>query len=217
MIRMRIPVALALLAAPALALAAPATLDVLYIPMADSEASNPVYLSPTAEGDGYGIRGWLRPTPRLFWVAELQTNTYRSTTSDIKGSVMRLGMGTPLIARERVELYGMAEVLTADFADRRAKIDIINEGGLGLHVGLTAEVGDLVTFHARAGALKLDESDGREFLVGIATRLDGPVGAVVEYRLSEVDSILGLGTPERVSYEFSEVRVAARFSFGQTE
>ena len=215
MIHTRILSALGLLATPALTLAAPATLDVLYIPAAESEVSSAVYLASTSEGDGYGVRGSLRPTPRLFWVGELQTNTYQSETSDIKGSVMRLGVGTPLITRERIEFYGLAEALTADFTDRKADVDIISEGGLGLHLGLTAQVGSLVTFHARAGVLKLDDSDGREFLAGFATRLDGPVGVLVEYRLSEVDSILGLGTSERVSYEFSEVRVGARFTFGK--
>ena len=214
----RFPIALALLGAPALAPAAvPAMLDVLYVPTADSQVSNPVYLSPVAEGDGYGIRGYLRPTPRLFWVAEMQTNTYRSTTADIKGDVMRLGMGTPLIKRERIEFYGLAEVLTADFADRKANVDIINEGGLGLHLGLTADVADAVTLHARVGELKLDDSDGREFLAGVAARLDDNVGGVIEYRRSEVDSIMGLGTPERVNYQFSEIRVAVRFYFGEPD
>jgi hypothetical protein len=208
--------AAALLAAPATALPAPvpASLDVLYVPSATSEASSAVFLSAESEGDGYGLRGVLRPLPRLFFQAELQRNTYRSEDSDIEGSVARLGVGTPLVLREAVEFYGLAEVLLADFADRKADLEIINEGGVGLHLGFTAGLTDLVTLQAQAGVLKLDDSDGREFLAGIATRLDGPVSLVVEYRRSAVDSIMGLGTAERVNYVFSEVRVAARFHFG---
>ncbi len=50
-------------------------------------------------------------------------------------------------------------------------------------------------------------------LASLDAKLDDRISGLVEYRRSEVDSVAGLGTPERVSYEFSEIRVGVRFSF----
>jgi hypothetical protein len=205
------------LLAPASALARPtAYLDVFYAPWAESEVSNPVFLDE-ADGDGYGLRLRVTPMPRFFVQAEWQRNTYESDRSDVEGSALRVGVGAPFFARKRLRAYGLLEGLRADFSDRRSDQALIDEDGFALHAGILLKPLEPLSLHAQAGLLELEDSDGHEFQAGAALKFDQRLGGFVDYRVSQVESIRGLGTPERVDYEFSELRIGLRFSFGRPE
>lgn len=206
-----------LLLAPPAALARPtAYLDVFYAPWAKSQVSNPVFLEQ-ADGDGFGLRLRVTPMPQFFVQAEGQRNTYESDNSDVEGSAVRLGIGAPFFARKRLRVFGLLEAIKADFSDRRSEQSLIDEDGVALHAGLWLKPLDALSVHAQAGLLELEDSDGHEFLAGAAAQFGKRMGGFLEYRRSEVQSIRGIGTPERVDYEFSELRLGLRFAFGRAD
>ncbi len=207
---------LATLTAPGAALAAPAAyLDLFYVPQAKLKAEAPAANDQTAvlraDDDGFGIKGAMTLTPRLFLSGEYTSNQYDvtnaavSTRIDVDG--WRAGMGLILFDAGPTT-YVLAEYIDTDAEARVPGFEAVggDESGYGLHLGMRGENGKLAVT-VQVGYVDLGDSDGLEWLVESDYRITNRFGLFAGYRSTHLDG----GNTES---DFRDIRVGATLYLG---
>lgn len=151
-------------------------------------------------GDGFGVKGQLEFAPNLYITGEYQSTTLDDFDTDF--DQMRFGIGGR--AQVGLDLWGR---LRGEYVDAEYDGQDFDDG-FAAHAGLELEV-DALSIYGDVGYLWLGESDGPEFLIGVAYELLPSLGAFADYRFTSLERDDDSG----IEYEFDDFRVGLRLSF----
>lgn len=174
-------------------------LDLYYVPKTDQEFTVPSGIgSGSADGQGFGVKGWAPLSDSLGFTGEYQTSTY--SDSDAAVGQVRFGLG--MTGETRSGLY--LEYVDADFEGSKAD-------GFAAHGRI--EGGEQASnMYAQVGYLKLkDDTEslkGLEYLLGIAFPFNASSGAFVDYRKTRLK-----GEDSGNESIFTDIRAGIRINF----
>lgn len=137
--------------------------------------------SSETDVDGFGAKFRGSVGDDFFFSGEYQQ---LSSDADAVGDYQewRAGLGTPLTRISAATLYGLLEYLHAELDDSEFEDD-----GGALHLGVLFSPARRVSLYGQIGYLKLDDSDGPEYLLGAAYQVKRWGGLFAEYRDTDLE------------------------------
>lgn len=206
-----------LLAASALALVATSAqagdfdyLDVYFVPSADVEFSDSDG-SVSDDGDGFGIKGKAHIADTVTLHGEYQATTvddFSGSTVDVDVDQLRFGFGVHSQANDsNVRFYGEVEYVDLEVEFASGGFNVAGDAdGFGLRVGALFLGEGPFSGYGSIGYLDVDDTDGLEFLVGLAAEFSEGLGGFIDYRSNSFEADDG-------EIELSDIRLGLRVLF----
>lgn len=191
-----------LAAAPFTTMAASAGhLDIYYT---DANAEDTSGGGGDVDGDGFGIRGAGKISDQAFVYGEYQKNEY-DDAFDLEIQQIRAGLGYLFSSSKELELYGKAEFL--NFEAEADGVGSDDDNGWGVHGGVAFLPAPELRLFGEIGFIDVGDSDGPEYNLGASYNFTPQFGAVVNYRVSDLEIDGG------DELELSDLQIGARFNF----
>lgn len=175
-------------------------LDIYYT---DANAEDTSGGGGDVDGDGFGIRGAGKISDQAFVYGEYQKNEY-DDAFDLEIQQIRAGLGYLFSSSKELELYGKGE-----FINFQAESDIgdDDDNGWGVHGGVAFLPAPELRLFGEIGFIDVGDSDGPEYNLGASYNFTPQFGAVVNYRVSDLEDDGG------AEFELSDLQIGARFNF----
>ncbi|HSW13511.1 MAG TPA: outer membrane beta-barrel protein [Solimonas sp.] len=161
-------------------------------------------LSGDVDGDGFGIRGAAKFTDQAFVFGEYQ-NTEYDDAADLEIQQIRAGLGYLFSSSAELDLYGKVEFL--NFEAEASGTGSSDDNGWGVHGGIAFMPAPEFRLFGELGYVDVGDSDGPEYNIGASYNFTPQFGAVVNYRVTDLDIDGG------DELELSDLQVGVRFNF----